>query len=748
MRSLVALLVAILSLAHAYAAVPTFSGSWDTRWRESGARMDLQQQGDHVTGVYPVYGGRIDGTVQGRTLAGQWIEGQRHGGITFVLAPDGQSFMGRFDNGEWWTGGRVDPSGFAVPIDQSGAREALRTFLMAGNTARAGAPDEIGAAAAVVDFGQDGAGMVPGQKLDAARALFDVVDLTTLQLWNIPGRRAQGPSLLLHLRQAGTQAELPLALVRAADGRWFVAMPEPQTLAAARHALLARSGGRLPAPEDYKLRRTPRDAMRSFIEGLDLWDRGGQEQALAALDLAAFSEATRQYEGELAAQFLDEIIDRVGVVIPQEIPDDPADRTPYLVLGHPVGDIAIAPSVGAGPADWRFTEGAVRQARDVYTAIEDMPVTEDGTLPPLRSRYFRAHRFVHDNAPVLLTRIGDMEAWQLLGVLAMLAASAVAALLIGALVLAVLRRIVGGRQVPAERELRWPLVLALTFAIYKLLAPSLGLHERANRISTGVSGVLLALAVMWGGWKLIDALGDRFVKRASNQRGTLDDITVLLVLAALKILLLGGGLLFIASELSLPYGGVVAGLGIGGLAVAFASKETLSNVFGAALLAADRPFRRGDWISAGDVAGTVEHVGIRSTRIRTAADSLLFVPNGKLADSTVNNLGTRRTRLFELRPLLTYGTTAAQIEAFLTALPDTVAEVARVLPGRTQIGAGAMTPEGIEVGLTCYLDAPVYADELATKTALTLLVLRLAERLGIALGRRQPAAPSPEMADA
>ena len=743
MRSIAALFFMLLAFAHAHAAAPGWTGSWDTRWHDSGARMDLVQQGDHVSGAYPVYGGRIEGTAHGRTLDGQWIEGPRHGGITFVLAPDGQSFMGRFDNGEWWTGGRADPGVFAVSIDQTGAREALRTFLMAGNDARAGAPDEIGTAAAVVDFGPDGAGMVPGQKLDAARALFDLIDLTTLQLWTIPGKRAQGPTLLLHLRQAGTQAELQLALVRQADGRWFVAMPDAQTLAAARRALLARSGGRPPPPEDYKQRRTPRDAMRSFTEGLDQWDRGGGDEALAALDLSGFSEATRRYEGELAAQFLDEIIDRVGVVIQQEIPDDPASRTPFLVLGHPVGDIVIAPSTGAGPADWRFTEGSVRQARDVYTAIEDMPVTEDGTLPPLRSPYFRAHRFIHDHAPALLTRIGDLEAWQLVGVLAMLAAGAAAAVLLGVLLLTLLRRVVGGRQIPAERELRWPLGLALTFAIYKLLAPNLGLHERANRISTGVSGILLAIAVMWGGWKLIDALGDRFVKRASNQRGTLDDITVLLVLAALKIVLLAGGLLFIASELSLPYGGVVAGLGIGGLAVAFASKETLSNVFGAALLAADRPFRRGDWISTSDVSGTVEHVGIRSTRIRTAADSLTFVPNGKLADATVNNLGTRRTRLFGIKPVLAYGTSASQVEQFVAALPGVVAGVARALPERTQASVTGVSPEGIEVDLTCYLDTPVYADELAAKNALTLGVLRLAERLGITLGPRDPAAAAP-----
>jgi len=160
----------------------SWSGTWDTRWRESGAKMELTQRGAEVFGNYPVYGGRIEGKVEGRVLRGQWIEGARSGAITFVLAPDGQTFMGRFDTGEWWTGGRSNNQEASVPLDQTGAREALRTFIMAGNAVRSGALDEIGTAEAVVDFGPAGDDMAPGEKLAAARRLFDLIDLTTVQL--------------------------------------------------------------------------------------------------------------------------------------------------------------------------------------------------------------------------------------------------------------------------------------------------------------------------------------------------------------------------------------------------------------------------------------------------------------------------------------------------------------------------------------------------------------------------------------
>ncbi len=649
MRSLACICLVLLASLPAWAAEPSWTGHWDTRWRDGGARMDIDEQNNKVVGAYPAYGGRIEGTAQGRELHGRWIEGLRSGEITFVLAPDGQSFMGRFETGEWWTGARVQGPVGGVVLDQAGARQALRTFVMAGNAARAGDPNEWAKAAAVVEFGEPGASMAPGQKLAAARALFELMDQTTFQLFAIPGRRAVGDRIDLELKQAGTGVILPLSLVRGMDKLWRVAMPEGD-LNKLRDMLLARSGGRLPPPDDFKRRATARDAIRSFAAGFQDWDGGGRAQVLDTLDLSGFSDATRAYEGELAAAYLNEAMDRIGQsqIVPQEISDDPQSRVPYTVFSHPAGSMVLAPALpgpGSEAAGWRFNADTVRSARELYTAIEDMPEVLGGALPDVPSTYMRIRRWVRDVAPALSVRIGSLEAWQGIGVLALLAGSFAIAFAVGWLVLSVLRRAVGGRQASAEHQFRWPLRLALAFLLYHFAAPALGLPEDAKRVSTGATDVILALAVMWGGWKLIDTFGASVARRAEATAGTLDEIVVSLVMGACKLVLLAGGLLFIAQALSLPYEGVIAGLGIGGLAVAFASRETLSNVFGAGILVADRPFRRGDWIEAGDARGTVEHVGIRSTRIRTGDDSLLVVPNGKLADAAVNNLGTRRHRV-------------------------------------------------------------------------------------------------------
>lgn len=740
MRMLLALLLAIFANTPAKAAEPTWTGQWQTRWRDGGARVELVQQGSRVTGTYPAYGGRIEGEVVGRELRGRWIEGARFGGITFVMASSGQSFMGRYDTGEWWTGGRIEAGkgAAAIAVDQATPRRAMRTFLLAGNAGRDGNPNEFAVAAAVMDFGPSGAEMAPGRKLAAARALFELVDQTTFQLWSVPGRSTTSNWVEVALRQAGTDAQLLLTFVReAVDKPWLLVNPSELDLAAARRALLARSGGRLPPPDGFRQRATARDSYRSFMTGFRDWEGSGRTQVLAAMDLSEFSEATRGYEGELAAGYLQEAIDRIGTIMPQEIPDDPQSRVAYVLFTHPGGSIVLAPEP-QGKA-WRFDADTIRGARALYTEIEDMPEAENGTPPGISSAYMRLRRHVRDLAPVLLADLGPLEAWQALGWAVVIVASAAAGTALAWVLVAVLRRVGRGRLAAPAEQFSWPLRLLVAARTYHLMVQSLGLPEASKRISVGGEGLVMAVGIVWGGWKLLDALGAKAMRRAEASVGTMDEIVLSLLLGLARTVLLAGGIIYAAQTLSLPYEGIVAGLGISGLAVAFASKETLSNVFGAGILVADRPFRRGDWIEAGEAKGTVEHVGIRSTRIRTADDSLLFVPNGKLADATVNNLGTRRHRVAKAKLLVAHGTTPDKLDALVDGIVALAAEVPQVQPGSVQVGISSITPEGIEVEVVCKLDTRSGDEERVDKTALMVGMLRLAWRLRIALGSPEAA---------
>jgi MscS family membrane protein len=731
-------LIATFWVMPCLAANAPWTGNWDTRWRGGGARMELTQDGERVIGVYPLYGGHIEAEAKDRRLRGRWIEGDRSGALLFVLAPDGKSFMGRFDTGEWWTGGRAPASMGALAVDQSSVRETMRTFVAGGNLARAGFVDELGLAAAVLDFGDRAATLLPGDKLDAAKALFDVVDLTTFHLWALPDRQAHGPTYPVALTQLGTGAVLPLTLRQDDQGKWWIVAPTADQLAGYRKTLLAPYGGRAPSSDAYLLQHNARDTMSSFLAAFKDWEGPGGERALATLDLSELAKATRDQEGLLAAQYLKLVLDRISQIVPQEIPNDPADRLPYVHFEHPGGRIVIAP-VGEGEATkWKFTAETVDSARELFAAIEDMPVASHGMLPPPPSAFFALRERIRSVSPGLLERTWSLENWQLIGIVliglfAFLVASGIAAV-----VQSLLRRDVGTHALAAEHSVRWPLRLALTAIVWRLLEPVLGLPETAREVDRPLTSLVLAIGMVWAGWFLITAFGHRSVERAERADSGMDAMLVSLVLAMFRLALVTGGFLYAAEALSIPYSGLLAGIGIGGLAVALASKEALSNIFGAGVLVADRPFRKGDWIVVGDVQGTVEHVGIRSTRIRTLEDTLIVVPNGKLSEATINNWGGRRHRLLRLRLLLAYSATPSQLDAFIAGLRRLIERCPHGVPHRTLVGVTALSDIGIEVELTGYLDAPTRAEELGDKHRLMLDVLALAAQLGIRIGSERP----------
>ena len=119
-----------------------------------------------------------------------------------------------------------------------------------------------------------------------------------------------------------------------------------------------------------------------------------------------------------------------------------------------------------------------------------------------------------------------------------------------------------------------------------------------------------------------------------------------------------------------------------------------------------------------------------------------MVPNGKLADATINNLGTRRHRLMKTTLVLDYGTTPEQLTELTTGLRELVAEIPNSVPDRTYVGINALGERGIEVGLNCYLNTQSATEERTARQNFLLGILRLVEQLGIKVAAQMPAMPS------
>ena len=177
-------------------------------------------------------------------------------------------------------------------------------------------------------------------------------------------------------------------------------------------------------------------------------------------------------------------------------------------------------------------------------------------------------------------------------------------------------------------------------------------------------------------------------------------------------------------------GTVLAGLGIGGLAVALAAQDTLKNFFGSLMLIADRTFRVGDLVQIGANEGVVETVGLRSTRIRGLDDALLTIPNSDLTTAHVTNFGARRYRRFRTQLTIPRGTSADMLIKFREGVLDLIRNRAQVRQEKYEVAVNDLGSSGIQLLIQLFFEVPDSHAELMARDALILDILRLADGLG------------------
>jgi len=175
---------------------------------------------------------------------------------------------------------------------------------------------------------------------------------------------------------------------------------------------------------------------------------------------------------------------------------------------------------------------------------------------------------------------------------------------------------------------------------------------------------------IWFLWRLIEGLSAYFAVRARETESSMDDQLIPFVSKTLKIFLSLTGVLVLAQNMGYSISGLLASLGIGGIAIAMAAKDTIANVFGSIMILVDRPFTVGDWVKTSEFEGVVEEIGFRSTKIRTFERTLVNVPNSSLANMVIDNIDARNERRIKMRIGLTYDTTPAQMNAAIQGIED------------------------------------------------------------------------------
>lgn len=224
------------------------------------------------------------------------------------------------------------------------------------------------------------------------------------------------------------------------------------------------------------------------------------------------------------------------------------------------------------------------------------------------------------------------------------------------------------------RPLQWFLVLMIMmFGVGLLQFPAAWnirfMNYRVYAVLTGLLQTAIALSFTWLILRMVDFLGLVAKERAAATESKLDDQLVPFVKDFVKIVIIVFALLFIlGSILKFNIASLIAGVGIGGLAIALAAQESLKNLFASITIFLDKPFRVGDVVTAGKVTGTVENIGFRSTRLRTADKTFVTLPNKVMVDEAVDNLTMRTQRRVNVQIVLAFDTTMEQIRSIVDDL--------------------------------------------------------------------------------
>ena len=280
---------------------------------------------------------------------------------------------------------------------------------------------------------------------------------------------------------------------------------------------------------------------------------------------------------------------------------------------------------------------------------------------------------------------------------------------------------------PVAKPLSWFVV----FIFIGIVFPLLQLPVEISKYLVFTFKALLPFFATLVFYKLVDVFSLYLERLAGKSDTNLENHVVPLIRKVLRVFVVIVGGLVILQSLDVNVTALLAGISIGGLALALAAQDTLKNLFGSLMIFIDKPFSVGHWITSADIDGTVEEVGFRSTRVRTFRNSLTYVPNGKLADATIDNHGLRQYRRFYMNIGITYDTPPDLIEVFVEGLRKIVDRHPNTRKDFYMIEFNEMGDFSLKIMFYIFFTVPTWPEELKARHEILIQIIRLAEKLGV-----------------
>jgi MscS family membrane protein len=248
-------------------------------------------------------------------------------------------------------------------------------------------------------------------------------------------------------------------------------------------------------------------------------------------------------------------------------------------------------------------------------------------------------------------------------------------------------------------------------------------------ISHGATISILAVS-FWGLLRAGAAVLDHLEEMAHDKQIGIAHFMPLIKKALAALVIAFGALMGIKS-LGVDVGAVLTGLGIGGLAVAFAAQDTIANLFGSFVVVLDHPFKVGDYVRIGAAEGTVEDIGLRSTRLRSADRTQIVLPNKTAAAETIVNFTRMPQRRVDQTLGLTYNTTAGQMETVLEDIRKILREDAGVHQDFVAVNFTGYGASSLDITVTYFATDPDFRKHLVVRERINLKIMRVVADRGL-----------------
>ncbi|MBN2801569.1 MAG: mechanosensitive ion channel family protein [Deltaproteobacteria bacterium] len=267
----------------------------------------------------------------------------------------------------------------------------------------------------------------------------------------------------------------------------------------------------------------------------------------------------------------------------------------------------------------------------------------------------------------------------------------------------------------------------IALIILPLPSEPLDINKFIHQMLSSTSLVL----IIWFAIRFVDGMANWWEKKAESTESKLDDQLVPIVRKSTKVFLYIIGFVLILQNLGYSVQSLLAGLGIGGLAVAMAAKDTVANLFGSIVIFLDKPFQVGDWIEFSGGEGTVEEIGLRTTRIRTFANSLITVPNAAFTTDPVNNWSKMQKRRIKMSIGVTYGSSSKNIKKLLDDLRAVIAANDKIRNDFYLVNFDNFGPSSLDIFIYCFTVTTNWAEFLQVKEDFLFEIMNAVEKQGL-----------------